>query len=870
MAESTIGLLRVVLSSNSAQFTTEMGTASKSVSGFDKTAQQAAKSLASMVSSFNGTKAAAEAQKVAQAVTQVGGAAKLTESELNRVRATLDGTIAKFKALGNEVPADIAKVRAEITQLDAASGRAAGPGGGLGQTLSVTGLIGRALPALTFAGAITGIIGLGKAAFDSADQIVTFSQRTGASTEAVQRWKHVADQTGTTLEAFSASAFKLGVNVGNGTDRVKDAVSGLKLSYEELKNLKPEEQFNRVVQALEGVESVQERNRLGVILFGKQFSEIAVAVSEGYTKIAGEANVAGDASVRAAERAGDAWNKAKGLVGAASLTIVGGVAEYVFDTVAAMKILWTGVGEFAADQQAKIEALRGAGGEGLAALIDSFKAARTTDIELSNKQAEANANYTARLAAAKAEVAALTSEQRTQLDAALKLGAATEELVADFGLSEEALRIYGSQARDASKATSELAKEKEKAAAATKKFWEEVEHLSDKSINNLLFQLGKWETVARDHFTLVDMTAAGYAKATQEALKWAQAAGAVLAPSIKQVTPAMLLAEESTGNFFTRLFGGAEQLSSRVSSLFQQAFTGGGGALGAIKAFATEGLSALLGMIPGIGPFISGFAGPIIAMLSKLTRRFADFFRNIFGGPSADEMAGRGAVDAFEDSIHGALTAAQEAESQGEDWRRTVIAIRDAYIAAGRSEEEALRDAERLWASSRQGADAAAAVIEEIRQKMQQLTQDSHVIDIEYRVTAPDGAGPIDFNNPDYHHTQPVDPGFASGTMGRAGSWFKDFGSRFPTALHGVEAVLRPQDALPFAKSVLGGLSPLEGSTTNSISVLPVIMGGGMSSRDIGRQAARYLSSSGLPNDEAGITSAFEAVIDNWMRTYRG
>jgi hypothetical protein len=49
------------------------------------------------------------------------------------------------------------------------------------------------------------------------------------------------------------------------------------------------------------------------------------------------------------------------------------------------------------------------------------------------------------------------------------------------------------------------------------------------------------------------------------------------------------------------------------------------------------------------------------------------------------------------------------------------------------------------------------------------------------------------------------DPGFAGGTRSRYGRWFNDFGSEFPTRLHGDEAVVTRQQAPEFARDVLGG-----------------------------------------------------------------
>jgi hypothetical protein len=1045
MAESTIGLLRVVLSSNSAQFTTEMGKASTSVSGFDKTAQQAAKSLASMVSSFNGTKAAAEAQKVAQAVTQVGGASKLTEGELNRVRATLDATISKFNTLGTAVPADIAKVRAEITQLDQAAGRTAGTG--------ALGGIARVLPGLSVAGLVAGVTALGKASLDSAGQIIDLKNKTGLSTDAIQEMQAVANQTGTSLEAFTNSAFKLGVNIAAGTTKAKEAVDDLGLSYAALKAAKPEEQFAMIVRALEGVDNQQERNRLGVALFGKQFAEIAAAVEDGYSGIADSATKSTEAQLRALDKAADKWDEFKTNFQTGFRSMAGTLVQGISDveraadslSIAQKATLFAKGGGNPAAYLAALKEM----GVGLRESEDAVKAATDAFNKLPPNVAaatSATASYSAQLRQAMADVAGLSAAQRTELNAALKLGGdAAKDYAESIGLSESALSLYQSGVKDSAKSTKELAAEKEKAAAAALKFAE--------SVKAVHFRMVPFSTAVQDgsvalrnlasglnaNGTLITKTKEEIAEAAKATAEWVRQNG-MLKGSIEQVTPAMLTAGEATEGFFQKVFGSSQDLGQNISGIFQAAFQGGGGALGAVKSFATQTLSTLMNMIPGIGPFISGFAGPIVAMFGKLAGKAKDFFKNLFGGDSEHEKvndlrddftsaaggihelnvkaqaagltldrflkaktvkeyeaaiaeleaafgrlderresasdlfdeimdAGRNGIpeslrptiDKFKelglltkeqieqlDALGGAAgpslaeleSAAsalgakletlgpafaqqkldQEAGkvheaitrliSAGGDWGSTMMASKEelgSLVSTAKKGHLTLSESlrpfiEDLMATgnligengekitdlsginwgpemkseaqvAKEGWDRIIAAIESLITKITgplATALDDVTRDRTINITPKVGEVDIDkrFRDPDNAHTN--DPGFASGTMGRVGSWFKDFGSRFPTALHGVEAVLRPQDALPFARSVLGNIATLEGGTTNSIAVLPVIMGGGMSSRDIGRQAARYLSSSGLPNDEAGITSAFEAVIDNWMRTYRG
>lgn len=158
-----------------------------------------------------------------------------------------------------------------------------------------------------------------------------------------------------------------------------------------------------------------------------------------------------------------------------------------------------------------------------------------------------------------------------------------------------------------------------------------------------------------------------------------------------------------------------------LNSIFQAAFTGGGGALGAVKSFATQGLSTLLGMIPGVGPFISQFSGAIIAGFAKISSAVKNLFSGIFGGPDANEREGNTLADAFRADLATALTEAQKLETQAavnaganRAWAESTIAIRDAYLAAGKTEEDALAIADRLWRAQQQGGDAVRRVIEEI------------------------------------------------------------------------------------------------------------------------------------------------------------
>jgi hypothetical protein len=141
----------------------------------------------------------------------------------------------------------------------------------------------------------------------------------------------------------------------------------------------------------------------------------------------------------------------------------------------------------------------------------------------------------------------------------------------------------------------------------------------------------------------------------------------------------------------------------------------GGGVWGSI---VSGGMSAVFGQ----GGILASLASKGLEALSDLIWRgltsIAGFFKRIFGGPSAQELAGREIVDAFEDNITSMLSEQQRIEAGGEEWKQVVIGVRDKYIEMGRDGGQALIDVKRLWDASRQGPEAVQAVIEEIKRNM--------------------------------------------------------------------------------------------------------------------------------------------------------
>lgn len=150
---------------------------------------------------------------------------------------------------------------------------------------------------------------LAKAALENASVIKDLSQQTGLTMKTIQQFQHVAADTGTTVDAFATAAFNLGRNLAGDNKSVVAGVDALGLSFKELRNLSPDEQFDIITTALHKMDDQQERNRLGVLLFGRTYKQIASAVDEDINKIKDSARIMSDDQVRRLADAENAWKQ---------------------------------------------------------------------------------------------------------------------------------------------------------------------------------------------------------------------------------------------------------------------------------------------------------------------------------------------------------------------------------------------------------------------------------------------------------------------------------------------------------------------------------------------------------------------------------
>jgi methyl-accepting chemotaxis protein len=151
------------------------------------------------------------------------------------------------------------------------------------------------------------VVQMGADLVNNASKLVDLANKTGLTTDSIQEFQHVAEQTGSSVDAFANAAFRLGVKLAGGSDSVQAAVHQLGLSFDDLRKKSPDEQFRIIASALGRMDDAQERNRLGLILFDRTFAGIASSVGQNYQVMADGAIKATRTQLEALDAAGEAW-----------------------------------------------------------------------------------------------------------------------------------------------------------------------------------------------------------------------------------------------------------------------------------------------------------------------------------------------------------------------------------------------------------------------------------------------------------------------------------------------------------------------------------------------------------------------------------
>lgn len=427
-----------------------------------------ASAMKAMGNAYDGARTIANMNAAFAVVEKLGGVTKLTDAEQARLNATLNTGIDKLKALGQAVPTNIQayadQTKAAVTHTQTMSSST--------DTLigSVTKLAGAFGIAFSATAVISGIKNLISGAIEMASSVEDTSQKLGVSAEKLQGWNAAARLGGATAEDVSTAVAKMNANLGGGSSGTIQALTLTGLKFAEIRTMKPEDAFERIVTAIMKIPDPMTRARVAVELFGKGGQVLLPAISDDIVKIGDASAKMSNDTVLRLKAAGDAWLTFKNKI-----TITTGEAlAYVMslsDTNAKVKehieyLRRAAEGTanyYGTQQQARAE---------LNELLKKFPqyAVAHADVSLAvDRSVVGHDAFRAALAAAQKVLTNLTPAQRAEIAAAVEMNTTNDELIKTFNLqnttvtlTEQVIALFKDQQTAATAATKKSREENEK------------------------------------------------------------------------------------------------------------------------------------------------------------------------------------------------------------------------------------------------------------------------------------------------------------------------------------------------------------------------------------------------------------------------
>ena len=659
---------------------------------------------------------------------------------------------------------------------------------------------------------IGAVVAFSKSIATAAGEIEKLAAKTGLSFQAVQRFQVVADAAGNSVDQLAAAVS--GMQKLLVTGQSTEALAKLGIEISKFRAMAPEQQFYTLAAAIKAVEDPALRLAAATETGGKAMAAVLPSIVRGFEDVR-------EASVGMSDTAVKAWADLGNASVSTLRTMKDAVGTWSGETIAAFKAVF---GSAAADlaflaksTKDQVGGLTPAAPKGAVAGIPALPvpdpgqqvgqlreliAASEQHAAAMTKQDAAARQY----AAALADVTSYGGDFHSQLQELNGETVAAVKYYADAGASLSQLAtVYGLTDREVRAITADM-KFQESVVTQTSKAFANV----STSIANAEAHMRSFQATARGlaaDGTLINQQIDLMGAATTQLGVGMQGSGAIIDEVMGRNKSSMM-------DFFGKALSGMQGLGVGVSGLIG-AFTGSGGVAGAATSMAKSVAGSLMGMIPIVGPMLSQFAGPLVDGFKALHGKIVDGFKamhgkimEMFGGPSADELAGREVVDKFQANLGSMLSETQKIEAGNVEWKSTVIAIRDAYLAQGLTAEEAMADAERLWAATSAGAEASKAVVAEVEQKMKGMADQTKAATESAQGLADAlkdvgrAAANIDFPS----GTPSVGvPGYAKGTGGR----FVNFGQGTLALLHGQERVMTKDEAPGADPAMLAALQAI-------------------------------------------------------------
>lgn len=139
--------------------------------------------------------------------------------------------------------------------------------------------------------ALAGIAGFGamiESAIEAGAEVEKLSKKLGASTESLSQYKHVAEVSHVAFESLTKGWQLMEKNVSLAAQHLgpaRQALDELNISAKQLNVLKPEDQFERLADAMSSIKNPADRVRMAMQIFGRSGAELIPILQGGSSAI---------------------------------------------------------------------------------------------------------------------------------------------------------------------------------------------------------------------------------------------------------------------------------------------------------------------------------------------------------------------------------------------------------------------------------------------------------------------------------------------------------------------------------------------------------------------------------------------------------
>jgi len=307
-----------VLQADFSDFYSAVTTAEAHLKDFETGAGKVEKSLSRMVDNFSGRKLIQDATLAAEAVERIGGAAKLTDAELERVTAQASEAAKKLRLMGEEVPAKIQALADKSKGLDSAIG-------GMLPTL------GKLAGAFGIVFSVDAVVGFGREVLATADKLTNMAEATRTSVVDLQKMDALAGETGTSLETLVAAVATLQTRLDDPS--AQKFLREMNVELSELKAANYYEQFKMIAEGLQRIPDPVRQADAALAIMGPNWKQIIGTLRADIRGIESDTVTATGGAIAALAGLGDAFDRARNNATNFATTGLGGV-------VIALQALW--------------------------------------------------------------------------------------------------------------------------------------------------------------------------------------------------------------------------------------------------------------------------------------------------------------------------------------------------------------------------------------------------------------------------------------------------------------------------------------------------------------------------------------------------